>query len=343
MKARIDYLLKRYFYNKSTREELDELFGIIRSARYDRELSDLIRKRYEALKCEDPSTSYVDEHGELARFTEMDDQQGGTEKSGQVRCLPKSRKRLRRVYGIIVTSAAMLLIGFFYGQRFVQTDPLPSVQVIKNVAPDEKQVILLSDGTKVWVNASSKLEYPEQFVKGQAREVTLHGEAFFEVEHAADWPFIVHTGDIQTKVLGTKFNIKAYPGIEEVLVSVRSGKVQVSHHAQIVATLLENQEVSISRSQFVNIPSRPEKQLKSKVAGNWIQGYLEYEDEPITTIVSDLERVFGIAIEWSNPALADKVVNLSVPSDSKPDYILEVLSTLTNTEVRKEGHNYIIF
>lgn len=341
MRARIDYLLKQYFYNRSSREELDELFGIIRSARYDRELSDLIRKRYEALKREDPSACYVDEHGELTRFAEMEELPPAN--SPQQPAPSTSRKRVRRMYGVIATCAAMLMVGFFYGQRFVQSDAQSSVQVIKSVAPDEKKVILLSDGTKVWVNASSKLEYPQQFVKGQAREVTLHGEAYFEVERAAEWPFIVHTGDIKTKVLGTKFNIKAYPGLANVLVSVRSGRVQVLQQEQVVATLLQNQEVSVSHRVKSAISARPEKQLKNKIAGNWIQGYLEYEDEPITAIVADIERSYGIEIDWRNSVLADKLVTLSVPSDSKPDYILQVLSTLTDTEVRKEGENYIIF
>lgn len=338
MKARIDYLLKQYFYDSCSREELEELFGIIRSARYDDELSELIRERYEALKREDPSASYISADGQLGRLSDAPDHAGQPIRRSSV-----SPWSLRSIYIAATAAAAVLLIGFFYGQRFVESEPNITVQVIKSVAPDEKKIIILSDGTKVWVNASSQLEYPQQFVVGQSREVILHGEAYFEVEHAEEWPFVVNTGDIQTKVLGLKFNVKAYPGQNNVLVSVRSGKVQVMRQQQLLGTLVQNQEISVGRDAHASIVVPPEKQLKSKVAGNWIQGYLEYEDEPIAAIVSDLERVYGISVEWRDADVANKVVTLSVPSDSEPAYILDILSTLTDMQVRHEGKHYIIF
>lgn len=342
MKTRIDYLLKQYFYNRSTREELDELFNIIRSEEYDGELSHYIRKQYDTLKREETSTSYINEDGDLAQMGEILEPSVRPIRPTHAANTKRANKRGQRIL-IVAASIALLLIGFYYGQRFVELEPVSSVQVIKRVAPDERKVIYLSDGTKVWVNASSTLEYPQHFAKGEPREVTLYGEAYFEVERAADWPFIVHTGDIQTKVLGTKFNIKAYSEMADVLVSVRSGKVQVSRYEQVVATLLPNQEVSVSHTVENVISPRVEKQLKTKIVGSWTQGYLEYEDEPITSIVADVERAYGITIDWRDSASADKVVTLSVPSKSKPDYILEVLTTLTDTQVRKEEENYIIF
>ncbi len=338
MKARIDYLLKQYFYNKSSRQELEEFFALIQSARHDRELVALIRERYEELKRQDPSASYVDENGELNQLSEIVDPSPST------LVLPsKSAGRRLAIYGSVAACVAMLFIGFYYGQRLVQTEGEAYVQVIKSVANDEKKMILLGDGTKVWVNGSSKLEYPQRFVKGEPREVTLHGEAYFEVERSEEWPFIVHTGEIETKVLGTKFNIRAYPELGDVLVTVRSGKVQVNKQRKRVATLVGNQEVSVPRSVEANTPKVVEKELKSKVAGNWIQGYLEYEDEPISTIIADLERARGMSIEWRKSSTAEKIITMSVPMDSSADYILEVLSTLTDSRIQKEGKSYIIF
>ncbi|RYZ95824.1 MAG: hypothetical protein EOP47_25055 [Sphingobacteriaceae bacterium] len=86
--------------------------------------------------------------------------------------------------------------------------------------------ITLGDGTKIWLNGGSKLKYPETF-RGKLREITIEGEAFFDVAHDADHPFIVHTGDITTQVLGTSFNIKAYPDEQLLKVDVVSGKVGI--------------------------------------------------------------------------------------------------------------------
>lgn len=339
MKARINYLLRQYFHNRSNHEELDELFGMIRSAKYDQELALLIKKLYEELKREDPSLTYVDDNGKLLEFPDFAGQQDRLLLDQQ----EKSSGRNLRWYIGVAACAAMLLVGFFYGQWSQDRKPAEHVQVINSVARDQNKIIHLADGSKVWINASSKLEYPQEFKKGHPREVTLTGEAYFEIEHAEDWPFIVHTGDVQTKVLGTKFNIKAYPGMEDILVTVKSGKVMVSKENKTLATLLGNQELSIPMMASASVPEIKEKELKSKVAGSWTAGYLEYEDESIASVVADLERFYQLSIELRNPTLGDKVITLSVPKESDLSYVLEILTVLTESRFKIEDNNYIIF
>ena len=75
----------------------------------------------------------------------------------------------------------------------------------------QKSVLFLSDGTKVWLNAVSKISYIKDFSGQATRDVYLEGEAYFEVAHDAKKPFIVHTSSIQITVLGTSFNVKSYP------------------------------------------------------------------------------------------------------------------------------------
>src|SRR5690606_31419347 len=157
MKTRIDYLLKQYFYNRSTREELDELFNIIRSGEYDGELSHYIRKQYDTLKREETSTSYINEDGDLAQMGEfleppvrtiLAKQAADTERANiSVQC------RL-----IVAASIWLLSIAFYFGQRFVELEHVYTVQVIKRVAHDQRKVIFLPGDAKVWVNAYTAME-----------------------------------------------------------------------------------------------------------------------------------------------------------------------------------------
>ena len=111
----------------------------------------------------------------------------------------------------------------------------------------EYKYILLPDSTQVWLNAGSTLDYPEHFDEA-TREVTLVGEAYFDVKHAAEHPFIIHTGQIQTTVLGTAFNINAYTDRSNIQVSVSRGKVKVSRGDQLIAMLVKGQEVKVSQN-----------------------------------------------------------------------------------------------
>jgi ferric-dicitrate binding protein FerR (iron transport regulator) len=88
----------------------------------------------------------------------------------------------------------------------------------------------------VWLNAASSLEFPDKF-SGSKREVYLTGEAFFDVKHSDKSPFLIHTKNITTTVVGTAFNIKAYVNQKVIIVSVSRGKVKVSRDDQLIATL----------------------------------------------------------------------------------------------------------
>ncbi|MBL1408255.1 FecR family protein [Sphingobacterium faecale] len=340
MEARIHYLLRQYFYNRSTRSELDELFTVISSAKQDEEISLLIKELYEELKEQDPSLAYVDYQGKLLESTGSIDTHHLLSSDSE----RKSSNRLIKTYVGIAISAAILLVGFFYTQRWRDNNiPKENITIVNNVLQDDNKVLVLDDGTRVWVNSSSKLEYPRKFKKGQPREVTLVGEAYFEVERAKDWPFIVHTGDVKTKVVGTKFNVKAYPGMKDVLVTVKTGKVMVSKDNTILATLVQNQELRVPLLPVGVFPTLKEKALKSKVAGSWTEGYLEYEDESIAAIIADIERFYQISIKLHDPVLGNKIITTSIPKNSTPTDVLEILTTLTDTHLKKEENNYIIF
>src|SRR5690606_7203826 len=172
MKTRIDYLLKQYFYNRSTREELDELFNIIRSGEYDGELSHYIRKQYDTLKREETSTSYINEDGDLAQMGEILEPSVRPIRATHAANTKRANIRGQRIL-VVAASIALLLIGFYYGRRFVELERGSWVQGMMRMARDGSKVICRSDGSKGWVYDSSTLEYTQHFAKGELRGVTL--------------------------------------------------------------------------------------------------------------------------------------------------------------------------
>ncbi|WP_437920638.1 FecR family protein [Sphingobacterium sp. LRF_L2] len=335
MKKRIDYLIRQYIDNKATQAELTEFFNMIRSAKYDMELSAFIKQQYELLKREDRSAVFIDEEGKLSM---AEKQYPKLERS-----IPIRKKFLKRSLSVAALCIAGLLLFFYYAADSGRDGIISTGEerVLKEAAHDERKMLQLSDGTKIWLNGSSKLEYPPHFVKGTPREVTLIGEAFFEVSKAADWPFIVNTGKLRTTVLGTAFNIKAYPEMANVMVSVSHGKVQVSQGQQILATLLKNQELRVPVADNPKVVAPV--QLAEKNTGSWKEGYLDYEAETIGSVMADLRRIYQVDIELRDKELKDQVITASFSKEQGADQTLKVIASLIDRRLKRENGIYFIY
>jgi ferric-dicitrate binding protein FerR (iron transport regulator) len=189
----------------------------------------------------------------------------------------------------------------------------------------------------VWLNAASSLEYPQQFGNDK-REVFLSGEAYFDVKHADKLPFIIHTGKVSTMVLGTAFNIKAYPGRENIIVSVSRGKVKVQYDNKDVATLIQGQQVKVK-----NAASQPvEKKAISLEPTAWQQGNLMYDDETMEDIVAELEQVYDVHIRLQHESIRHVRIATSFRREIGVDQALLILCQLTDTRLKQENGLYII-
>ena len=115
----------------------------------------------------------------------------------------------------------------------------------------ENHIIFLPDGSTVILSPESILNYPSSFEAHSKREVFLEGQAFFDIKHNPAKPFIVHTGNIQTRVLGTAFNIKAFKGARDVTVTVKRGKVKVSDEYKTLGVITPNQQITYNKEKVV--------------------------------------------------------------------------------------------
>ncbi|MCK7557104.1 FecR domain-containing protein [Chitinophaga sedimenti] len=160
-----------------------------------------------------------------------------------------------------------------------------------------RAVIELADGSKVWLNADSKLQYPPVFGKN-SREVYLTGEAFFNVVAGADRPFVVHLSQGMVKVLGTSFNVRAYEN-EPVQTSVTTGKV-----AFIPRTADKQDTILITADEKVTYRATSGDLTKVVTSAEdekaWTEGRLVFKDIALEDICLELERTFGKKVQFAS-------------------------------------------
>jgi ferric-dicitrate binding protein FerR (iron transport regulator) len=332
MEERIRYLLRQYENNRCSEGELEELFYYIRNARNsEAPLKRMVKKIYDDICKNHPSFTYVDENGRLI-LTEPD--QGNM--SGSRRT---SLKRKIKAPVLVILLAAILMISAalwlmrqdMHGYSNAHRNP--AVALTKKFSErSEQKYLLLPDSTEVWLNAASSLEFPDEFSNNK-REVLLNGEAFFKVKHAPDKPFIVHTGEVSTVVPGTSFNIKAYPGQRDMIISVSQGRANVNRNHNIIATLTKGQQVKIDNAQ--------EKISKKNIAVSkiaaWQQGDMIYDDEVFTDIVADLERIYNVNIEIANKDVPQLRISASFRKDIGISQALLILYKLTGIRLDYEA------
>lgn len=169
--------------------------------------------------------------------------------------------------------------------------------ITKTTIKGEKVKLLLPDSSVVYLNALSKLRFPARFVKGENREIYLEGEAFFEVKTDASRPFIVHSGNLQTRVLGTSFNIDAYPESKTISVAVRSGKVGVSALGNGQLKQLSILSPGKNLIYQVNNSSYAVYKGTATEFNSWIDNKFIFKNELLGNILSRLARSYNVNFE----------------------------------------------
>ena len=155
----------------------------------------------------------------------------------------------------------------------------------------ENKILTLSDGTQVTLNANTTISYPETF-SGDLREVSLRGEAFFDVTHNPEKPFMVATGNgMKIQVLGTVFNVKSYPEDLNVETTLVSGKVKVvEEHKNKTVVLTPSQRATYVKDADKLIVDN----VETKNLTAWREGKLIYDETPIRQVIGDLKRKYKV-------------------------------------------------
>jgi len=232
-----------------------------------------------------------------------------------------------------VAASIILICLVSYSTFYLTKKNLQEVSFFELVTPNGSHTsITLTDGTQIWLNAGSKLRYPN-FFKGKERMVFLEGEAFFHVKKDSLHPFIVKTKDINVKALGTSFNVKAYTGEGTVETTLVTGIVEVTNNNNSSGNkgvrLLPNQKITYIRKEgklllnekeqqaakLENIANKSDNREKesylltrdvnTELYTSWIDNKLVFDSETFESIAFKLERRYGATVIFKNRETKD--------------------------------------
>lgn len=225
---------------------------------------------------------------------------------------PDRTIRLRRIRNSWMAAAAVILAIITIG-IFFQHDESPKKSTVENISikHQENRLIFLADGSKVILSMGSKLSYPSSFDGKETREVYLEGQAFFDIRHNDRKPFIVHTGNLQTTVLGTAFNIKALPGDKEITVSVTRGKVKVTDRDKVLGVITPNQEIKYNKQQ----DNSEMKTVKDHHYLDWKSEDLLLDNVTVAEAARVLEEEYKVAITINDPAVSSQRFTATFPGN----------------------------
>ncbi|HKI87595.1 MAG TPA: FecR domain-containing protein [Draconibacterium sp.] len=233
------------------------------------------------------------------------------------------------------------------GQIVVNDNVIKSQEQIKSEVPVLNQLVIpygktsevfLSDGTKVYLNAGSRLVYPDYF-KDKNREVFLVGEAFFDVQHNDEHPFVVQTTAVRIKVLGTRFNVSAYPADKIVETVLAEGKVRLEENNSGLLSesidLLPNQLASFNKST---------KEMKIREVNTddyvlWKENLFKFESTDLSRVVKKLERYYNIRFIYGDPLLGTIKISGKLELEENSKETLNRLAVAASVKITQKGEN----
>ncbi|WP_170148119.1 FecR family protein [Marinoscillum furvescens] len=235
-----------------------------------------------------------------------------------------------------MAAAALWLLfvaGFLY--RFYGQEPVTHTLISKRGAVES---FVLPDSTRIWLNAGSSLSYTDQF-GDYSRHVTLEGEAFFDVTHNPNKPFVIATSAFETKVVGTSFNISAYPG-ENTSVTVASGKVKVQYES---GEHHEHKYLTPGQSivHYADVDEVALHTVEKEVYAAWRSDKLIFDQQSLRAVFSTLERRFDKVIVCEDSDVRETTIRSSYEAASLPA-ILEDLKFIASFDYQLVGDTVLI-
>lgn len=258
--------------------------------------------------------------------------------------LKKRASHQSYTYGRWMGAAAVVLVAFVYvllGDKVINLFGSKELVLVQNV---NKTVLKhqLPDGSMLWLAPQSSLQYVGKFEE-EVREITMQGDVFFEVAKDPKRPFVINSGALRTKVLGTSFRIRAAQGKEEE-VSVVTGMVAVSHTESNETTIEkanEKQEVLLTADQKVRFNNREAQLIKTKETPRssvrmWKKRSISFEDKPLGDIMRLLDSTFNVHINFQDKSL-EKYTLTADFSQLNLISIMEIISQSLNLQYEISG------
>ena len=325
---RLKLLLQKYLSGDCNPQELEEFWALMA------ELSenDLVSQELAALWEHTPRPAQEPMWEQL--YTKLQ----GKIQEGEIDMLKVMTVKRNPLYKRIAVAAAVILVMLSAWWLLPVTKPAPTLTAaLPETQHSSNKIITLPDGSVVTLNENSQLDYPAAF-DGHSREVYLRGEAFFEVAPDKNKPFLVHTGAIVTRVLGTSFNIRATGDDSPIAVTVTTGKVQVQKdNKAIVAELLPGDQLILDKAAIAPLVTK----ANMKEVLVWKKDEPVFEDVSFEAAIPLINKYYGIDIRFRDESLRVKKFTGNFINDPMKQ-ALDVICELTHAQWEK-GQDSIIW
>lgn len=247
------------------------------------------------------------------------------------------------IWKVLLSSAALIVliptvIFYYFGNSNQENKSTPPTFAQYSSGLNQVKRIQLPDSTIVFLNANSSIRIQRQFNLQQERMVAINGEAFFEVKRDVKRPFKVHVGELQVKVLGTSFNIKAYHDLPDIKIAVSTGKVNVSRNGNALANLIPNDALTYNKA------TRLYTTLSEDINRNaWKNGTVTLYKASFTEVSVAFFNIYGSHLVTEDTKLLSEHYNVTLRSTRSENQTLTHLSEIFNQTYRKEGSKRISF
>lgn len=252
------------------------------------------------------------------------------------------QERARQIRLKVLKYAAVIFlpIALCLGTWFIASNQMASQAMLAecHVENGQTKVLRLSDGTLVRLNAGSSLFYPQRFSRlFSRRDVYLDGEAHFDVAENRSQPFVVHVGNLKVKVLGTHFNVKAYPAEELVTTTLEQGRVKV-YGDKIAMTLLPDEQAVYNRISG----KMTKRSVDSGNYNQWMDGKLLFDQAPLKAIIADLQRRYDVSIKATPAVDLSRRFTMAFRADEGVGDVMRVLEKISGNLNYIHQHHTII-
>jgi ferric-dicitrate binding protein FerR (iron transport regulator) len=312
-------LLEKYLSNSCTPEEFNELINTLKNTQ-DNEAFDDAMQRYWA------STSNEDITHHNVNWSRISDKVKNQHSFGKTTSYFKYAASVTIVMGLLAVA-------------FLKKATVPVNYLTQHTASAKTKSIVLSDGSKVTLNANSELKYPDRFDVAR-REVYLKGEAYFEVAHNEKKPFIIHSGKLTTHVLGTSFTVSAYSQNAPMNVTVLTGKVAVKNEdTKALAVLTRGQSATSRQGNNKFVLARldtPEDAIA------FTEDKIIFENANLNEVALRLSNKYGVNIKITNPALARQQITAIFQGQSLTG-ILNAITQLTHSKYLQNENTITLY
>jgi len=299
-KKKVNELFEKYRTDACNREEFDELLDLIGKGEHDKTLHRLLKQQWD---------------NEAPRST---------------------RKIPYRWYSAAAVMLLLITTTIFLWRSGGDTTHALSPQQENSLLSGITR-IQLPDGSSVMLRDGSWLNMDSSFA-GNSREVSLRGEAYFDVASHPGKPFIIHTGNVKTTVLGTAFTIKANPADPVITITVTRGKVKVEDDKTLLAMLeADKQLVYNTKTNRVT-----EQTVDAGIESDWRSHHLIFRNSSFESIVQEISTIYEVTILFENEALKQRQITASLDDRDAIETILDILCTAQRSYYVMEGETYVI-